>query len=502
MRFVLFVILFFIVCREKMLHRLFLYGSLISVMLFDHLACSEQATKAQKTDDYAIILANRLQGLLKQRQLLQNQKNRRELPFADRQNNPIYSAICENDKRIFDAAMVCAHPEVFKCRNRSGETLAHTAIAHHRGSMLEQLMNKKCIDVNAQNYSGQTVAHYAVFHRSNKALDITQAHGANLELQDIDGMTPLALATQLDYPEVVDHLLTKNVHVRPKNKYGHEPLHFAKSAKVVRSLVAKGADLHAQGCYGHTPIALAVTQDKVDAASALVESGARTDYIDQATGNNLLHLARSGAMTQLLLTQGVSIYASNKRGDKPLHCAARLKDPAVVTKIVAAGGFLSDLNSKGEMPLHEVYYLPVAQVMIEAGASVHALAYQRYSPLHSVIGRSGNSCSLLWADIGELFLDRGADMYLKMNTVELDDNSIVHHGFSTVYNLAYEVGNYDMIALLKSREVVTSSATSAVATKSSNVGNYSARIRLALASASSSAFSSFQSIADKAEKKV
>ena len=243
--------------------------------------------------------------------------------YVDKEGSSLYSAIARNDEELFDVELNFeGDPKRFEFTDSlSKETLCHKAVSYHRGKMLRKLASK--VDVDAQAHDGQTVVHYAVFYDDKAALNILCKHNADFELRDIDGVTPFALAVRLDRKAIAEDLLRKNVNIRARNKYGHEPLHFARSATMVRRLLANGADINVQGMFGHTPIVFAVSNNIKDVVEELIDNRALTDYVDEY-GNTLLHLARSGEVAQLLIDAGLSVHAENKKGDKPLHCAACL----------------------------------------------------------------------------------------------------------------------------------------------------------------------------------
>jgi glutaminase len=51
-----------------------------------------------------------------------------------------------------------------------------------------------------------------------------EAEGVNPDIADYDGRTPLHLAACEAQTEVVRHLIKKNVHLTPKDRWGNTPL--------------------------------------------------------------------------------------------------------------------------------------------------------------------------------------------------------------------------------------------------------------------------------------
>ena len=100
--------------------------------------------------------------------------------------------------------------------------------------------------VNTRDIStGETALHIVVERRDNIWLGFLLQKGANPNLADKEGMTPLLLATQLRFVDGVRTLLAKKARVNDTNKQGETALIRAvqlRDAELVRLLLANGAD--------------------------------------------------------------------------------------------------------------------------------------------------------------------------------------------------------------------------------------------------------------------
>jgi len=95
----------------------------------------------------------------------------------------------------------------------------------------------------------------------------------------------------------VKALLASGVKVDARNKYGHTPLHWAKTSEMANVLLKAGAKVDARDKYGQTPLHIAWTADK---AKALLKVDARTEARDRL-GKTPLHSARTAAIVAVLL---------------------------------------------------------------------------------------------------------------------------------------------------------------------------------------------------------
>ncbi|AMO70463.1 ankyrin repeat domain-containing protein [Sphingorhabdus sp. M41] len=100
--------------------------------------------------------------------------------------------------------------------------------------------------VNTRDRStGQTALHIVVDRRDNTWLGFLLQKGANPNLSDKEGTTPLMLATQLRFVDGVRTLLAKNAKVNDTNRQGETALILAvhiRDTELVRLLLANGAD--------------------------------------------------------------------------------------------------------------------------------------------------------------------------------------------------------------------------------------------------------------------
>jgi ankyrin repeat protein len=125
----------------------------------------------------------------------------------------------------------------------------YTALAHAveaRYSEIEDvLLNRPGLDPNTGGLKGRPVLLAYVWRDDKERTEKLLAHGANVNMQDADGDTPLHGAAQNGNVEIIRLLLDKGANVDVKNKLGGTPLMWAAvfgHEDAVRFLLSRGAN--------------------------------------------------------------------------------------------------------------------------------------------------------------------------------------------------------------------------------------------------------------------
>ena len=90
--------------------------------------------------------------------------------------------------------------------NENGNTLLHAAIILGKNDIVKYLIRMKC-DLNIKNeMNSATPLHLAVFKKNYEAVKMLLDAGANKEIKDIKGMTPLQMAEYFDIKNIQELL--------------------------------------------------------------------------------------------------------------------------------------------------------------------------------------------------------------------------------------------------------------------------------------------------------
>ncbi len=227
--------------------------------------------------------------------------------------------------------------------------------------------------------------HEAVRQGDVKAVQlIIQANPDDLNQQDAYDRTPLFQAVLSRQPEVFEFLLTAGADVNLPDREGFTPLHLAAFLGQdgwVGELLDRGALADTQtNVFGYTPLHAAARGGHLKCAELLLAKGVRANLRD-AEGNTPLALAAThgrGEMVGLLLSRGASPRDGDLAGSTPLHLAALAGCLACVERLLAGGAEADPKNAYGDTPLQVAVregQNTVAQALSAAGAKENPAAH-------------------------------------------------------------------------------------------------------------------------------
>lgn len=120
------------------------------------------------------------------------------------------------------------------------------AVEKEDQATVEQLLSKSSTVINARDLSdGHTALHIAIRKHAYRWLSYLLGKGADPNIADKHGVTPLMLACQMDLPDAVVALARSGAKVDVTNDAGETPLISAvhsRNLRIVRLLLAAGAD--------------------------------------------------------------------------------------------------------------------------------------------------------------------------------------------------------------------------------------------------------------------
>jgi len=240
-------------------------------------------------------------------------------------------------------------------------------------SILQLLINSNC-DVNHQSnltnsectFGKSAPLHVAAELGDLESIRILVAGGANLDLKNQKGDTPLAVAAFFVQTQVIQALIDAKCDINLPNLVEATPLHvvctemqpnsdspgdYNQAAKI---LINAKADLNACAEKCRSPLHLASLSGKLDIASLLLESGCDKDPHDEE-GETPLHIAilnQNDELSTYLVNSRCDVNAKNMNESSPLHVAAAMGSISVIELLIQSGADKQAKDQGGDIPLH------------------------------------------------------------------------------------------------------------------------------------------------------
>lgn len=228
--------------------------------------------------------------------------------------------------------------------------------------------------INIRDPSGHTALFEAARCGIVDAIETLFEYGANVELANYQGMTPLMIAVEERQVEAVNALISAGADTnRGCNDYSGTPLMMAaqttytemlmtreritddvrKDYQICLALLLGGADPNIVNIHGKTPLLSCVSDFRYDIIKLLIRRGAQIDHVD-VCGENVLHRAIKAKQLEavkLLLNYPVNVKAIDKLGKTPLHLAASLGLSEIIPLLINKGADINAVDDEGSTPL-------------------------------------------------------------------------------------------------------------------------------------------------------
>ena len=257
-----------------------------------------------------------------------------------------------------------------------------------------------------------------------------------------DGMSALFWAVYYEEADMVSLLLDAGADANVQNRYGLTPLiqsAITGNGEIISMLLDAGADANARTLQGDTALMNAAKAGTVQGVQALIEAGANVEARDGYSFQTPLMWAAAfnqAEIVQILAENGADVNAVSAelifsgiqqggvQGDFPnggltaLHHAARDNGVETVEALLALGADPNILDPQGISPLRVAATnenLDIAKILIEGGADLNdgslvdimEIPYKRFSMQHAASNYDNQTTV---EDLTMLMIEMGADL--------------------------------------------------------------------------------------------
>jgi ankyrin repeat protein len=352
---------------------------------------------------------------------------------------------------------------VINSENNSGETPVMCAFKNNKKSIVELLVSS----------GADTSLNFAAYIGDLEKMKSFIESGADINLPDTDGYTPLQRAAQNGYINIAQLLIENGAMIDSKGAIGRTALHEAcknGQKEIVELLLSRKANVNektikmfmGRGAFREywpgdiTPLFLATRYP--DIVELLISHGAEVNG-EKNTGERLvrealihgarrsadllinngaeidMHLAAyAGALEKVksLIENGADINAiEDRQKDTPLHKAVKGGHKEVVELLLANKAEIDIKNEEDYTPLQNAVmlgYREIAEVLINSGANIEVVSEGKMTLLHWAAG-------LGHKDMVEMLLAHNMDVKAKDQKGKIPSDYVVGTNFTDVYSL-------------------------------------------------------------------
>ncbi len=262
----------------------------------------------------------------------------------------------------------------------------HQAVASAEADAVKELLKSRDLSVDSRCGRMQwTALHMAVEMNWTSMVELLLLRGADSNITDADGRTPLHMSCLNGNLEVCKLLVQSSAKVEVQDNKSATPLHKAlqnvkNPVEIAGLLAEEGADLNARDMEGATPLHYAAFSGHLAGFTLLLKKGALITAEDNHGSSPLHWAAHCGhsSCVSYLIRKGISIDEADTQGRTPLILAVSNGHVECAKFLMRKGASLSARDINGATSLHHAAYgghLELCEFLLEQGADLHARDY-------------------------------------------------------------------------------------------------------------------------------
>ena len=276
--------------------------------------------------------------------------------------------------------------------NRFGGTALIPAAERGHVEIVRELLTRTTVDINHINDLGWTALLEAIIlsdggKRHQQIVQLLVDHGANINIPDKNGITPLQHAQARGFREIEEILLTTG---RTRDA-GLISAAENGDLETVKRLLAQGTSVHAQDVQGVTALIAAAYRNDLPIVEVLIEAGADVNIQDNTQQSAYLIATSEGFLELLLhtLQAGANVHSTDSYNGTGLIRAADRGHVEIIQELLKTDINIDHINNLGWTALLEAIILgdggarhtEVVRLLVEAGADVNLADSNGITPL-------------------------------------------------------------------------------------------------------------------------
>ncbi|MDR3301361.1 MAG: ankyrin repeat domain-containing protein [Spirochaetaceae bacterium] len=288
-----------------------------------------------------------------------------DLCFAHRDSRPhadtsvfIITAGGNSSDPFYPYFAPAVRSQYYNQRASNGVSPLHFAVRERYTGWTDYLLDNGA-DPNIKNTSGDTPLIESARIGDIDTLRKLMQHGANVDVQDAKGNTAMHIAIPApDHREALEILLANGGNPNIRDERGDSPAHIVIALRrppdVLEVLLLNKADVSIHNIKGETPLFTAVDKDCAELIPPLLASGAD---IFAATNTGITPFQRAlqkadNAVLQEIITES-AVRQNDSGGNTPLIAAVKLAaNPDIIRLILDKNALVNARNQEGDTALH------------------------------------------------------------------------------------------------------------------------------------------------------
>ncbi|KAN0141605.1 Ankyrin repeat-containing domain protein [Lactarius tabidus] len=283
------------------------------------------------------------------------------------------------------------------------------------GHFLTQPSEEHSIHVDVQDINGATPLHFASYHGRPKIAQLLLSHGANPHAKNVKDRCPLHELIRGIHGDPTDNGVTYGYCVQ-ESRGVELRVRFQNALSVAQILLEYGVDANALDQDHASPLHFASSCGGLEIMQILLDHDAKAN-VENSRGQTPLHVVsqsecfsrENSNVARLLLELGLDVNARDKDGDTPLHFACFHGNFKTALVLLDHGAEVNAQNADGQTPLHRVSQSSdydnddnplVAQLMLKRGADVNSRDKDQATPLHLASYYSKSQTARVLLDYG------------------------------------------------------------------------------------------------------
>jgi ankyrin repeat protein len=250
-------------------------------------------------------------------------------------------------------------------------------------------------DINVKDKDGETPLYGASFYGRTEIVSLLLQKGADINVKDKDGETPLYGASQDGNKEIVSMLLQKGADTDIADKNSRTPLYWASSRghkEIVSMLLQKGADTDIADKNSRTPLYWASFYGRTEIVSMLLQNGADINVKDKDGQTPLYQASLDGnkEIVSMLLQKGADPNIANKNGQTPLYRASSSGHKEIVSMLLQKDADINVKDDDGQTPLYGASFYghtEIVSLLLQNGADTDIANKNGQTPLYRASSR-------------------------------------------------------------------------------------------------------------------